>query len=168
MKCWVKASGRVFDRDWKNHCFFDYEFIHLDHSVSLNEIGRTMENYIVPAHLGLTLITMALYLLFAIRFFRKKDIDISAGERTLIQVARYGLLMLYLTGLFMSVTFGMSVHKLHHAISILPAILVVGIRYLPVLTRRDNSARTYAWLFAILFVLMLVIGATSRWSPPQF
>ncbi|MBN1560406.1 hypothetical protein JW998_09160 [candidate division KSB1 bacterium] len=123
-----------------------------------------MEHSIVPVHLILTLGIAALYLFFAIRFFREQDDKISAVDRALIQVTRYALLMLYLTGLFMTVTFGMTVHKLHHMISILPAIGVVGIRYLPLLTKRPNTLRTYAWTFAILFVLVLVTALSSRWS----
>jgi uncharacterized membrane protein SirB2 len=125
-----------------------------------------MENYIVPVHIGLTLVTAALYLFFTIRFFRNQDDKIRTGDRVLIQVARYTLLMLYLSGLFMSVTFGMDVHKLHHVISFLLAIIVVGIRYLPLLTKRQNSLRTYAWMFAILFVLIFVTALSSRLSAP--
>ena len=121
-----------------------------------------MEKYLLPLHLILTLVLMLLYLYFSIRFFRKTNIDISVGERLLVQLARYGLLTLYFTGLFLSVTYGFMVHKLHHAASIFPALIVVGIRYVPLVTKRENSPRTYAWMFAILFVLMLLIGLTSK------
>ena len=121
-----------------------------------------MLDYAAPAHGILTLVLMALYLVLAIRFFRSKSPEISFLDTFLVQIARYVLLTVFITGLLMNMLNGAFVSKAHHIISIIPAILIVGIKYVPQLTRKENTKTTYAWLFAILLVLMIILAISAR------
>ena len=123
-----------------------------------------MQNYIASTHWIATLALMALYLILAIRFFQKKNNDITALDSGLTQIARFGFMLVYITGLFMSVTLGRLVHNAHHVISLLPVLVIFGIRFLPTFTKKENSATTYAWMFIFMFILMLIVGITSKLS----
>ncbi|MBN1482905.1 hypothetical protein EH223_13305 [candidate division KSB1 bacterium] len=128
-----------------------------------------MLNYVAPAHLFLTVILALLYVYLAIRFFRNKNSKSASFDRFLAHIARYILLVVYVSGIVMSVSMGMMVSRIHHVISLVPALLMVGIRYVPLVTRRANTLKLYAWLFVFLFILMIVLGVTSRLSHvPQF
>lgn len=121
-----------------------------------------MENYLAPLHGIFSLALLALYAVLAVRFFRKKDDGVNLLDRMLAQMARFGLLLVYLTGLYLNVTLGRMVHSAHHLSSLLPIVVVFGIRFWPSIVNKENTPKTYAWMFAILFVLMLIIGVTTR------
>lgn len=128
-----------------------------------------MSNYIAPTHHYLTVILALLYLYLAIRFFRNKNRKATTLDRVIAHAARYILLIVYVSGIVMSLSLGMMVSRLHHIMSLIPAFLMVGIRYVPLLTRKKNSSTIYAWLFVILFILMIALGLTSVPSRlPQF
>lgn len=128
-----------------------------------------MSDFAAPAHGILTLVLMTLYLYFAIRFFRLKTDEVSALDQFLVQVARYTLLLIFISGLLMNMVLGTFVSKAHHIISLIPAVLVVGVKYLPLLRRKDNTVKTYAWLFAFLFVLMIALGISATlMTMPKF
>ena len=123
-----------------------------------------MQHYINPAHWIITLVLIVFYLVLAILFFLKKNDDVSAFDRALAQVVRFGLLIAYITGLFKTVTLGQLVHTAHHIVSAIPLFIIFGIRFLPSLTKTENTTKTYAWMFLILAVLMVIIGLTSKLS----
>jgi hypothetical protein len=128
-----------------------------------------MLEFAAPAHGILTLVLMALYLVLAIRFFRSKTHEASLLDQFLVQIARYTLLLIFISGLILNMLSGAFVSKAHHIISIVPALLVVGIKYLPQLRRKANTIRTYAWLFVILFGLMILLAISAKlMTMPQF
>ena len=121
-----------------------------------------MEKYIELSHFWGTLVLLSLYLLLAILLFRKKENGIGGLNRMIAHIARFALLLVYLSGMFLSVTLGRIVHVAHHVISALPILVLVGHRYLPERFKSENSNRTFAWIFAVLFLLVLVTAVTSR------
>lgn len=128
-----------------------------------------MLDYVAPTHGILTLVLMAIYLYLAIRFFLSKTEEASFLDRFFVQFARYSLLLVFISGLLMYMSMGKFVSTTHQLISIIPAILVVGTKYLPILTRKPNTLRTYAWVFSLLFILMIILGITARYMKmPQF
>ncbi len=121
-----------------------------------------MLDFAAPAHKFLTLLLMALYLFLAIRFFRSKTDEVSKLDQILVHVARYSLLFVYIAGLVLNISLGKFVSQMHHLLSIFPAVLVVGTKYVPILTRKPNTLKFYAWVFTLLFILMIALGLTAR------
>jgi hypothetical protein len=59
---------------------------------------------------------------------------------------------------------GIMVSRAHLFVSLLPAILMVGIRYIPAIAGKKNKIKVYGWVFLVLGLLMIVMGLTSRIS----
>ena len=121
-----------------------------------------MLDYAAPVHKFLTLLLMALYLFLAVRFFRSKTNEVSKLDQIMVHVARYSLLFVYVAGLVLNISLGKFVSQMHHLLSIAPAVLVVGTKYVPILTRKPNTLKLYAWVFTLLFILMIALGLTAR------
>jgi len=127
-----------------------------------------MFDYAAPVHSYLTILLLVLYLYLAVHFFRSKD-NVSALDRFLVQVARYSLLLVYIAGLVLNITLNKFVSQTHHILSIVPAVLVVGVKYLPYITRKPNTLKTYAWVFSLLVVLLVALAISAKISMmPEF
>ena len=123
-----------------------------------------MLQYVTPAHSILTVVLFLLYLFLAYRFFNKKNGEVTGADRLLAQIARYSLLLIYVTGILMYVSMGIVVSRVHLVVSLLPAILMVGIRYIPSIAGEKNKMKVYGWVLLVLGFLMIVMGLTSRIS----
>ena len=121
-----------------------------------------MENYIETGHSIGTAVLLVLYLVLSILLFNNKSGGLGAGNRALAQAARFTLLIVYISGLFLSITLGKIVHNAHHVLSVLPIVVLFSIRFLPDRFQSENKNRYYAWLFAALFILTLIAGISSR------
>jgi hypothetical protein len=110
-----------------------------------------------------------IYPVLSIRLFRSTREEATPLESLLVQIARYTLLLVFISGLVLNITLGKFVSQSHHILSIFAAIMVVGPKYLPYITRKPNTLKTYAWVFLILFILMIALGITAQFSTlPQF
>lgn len=120
-----------------------------------------METIITLSHTFLTVLLLAGYAFLGVRFLRKTEDKTSVGERTMAQFVRVALLLLYLSGLLMSTNLQLSVHRWHHIASLAPVVVLLGFQFLPYLRKKPNGAKAYGVLFVILFVLILIVSATS-------
>ena len=108
-----------------------------------------------------TIALLLLYLILALVLFRKKESGIGILSKALAQVARFALLLVYLSGLFLTVTLGRIVNNAHHVLSALPVIAFLLIPFLTGHFQKEQKNKVYAWLFAILFLLILFTAISS-------
>jgi cytochrome bd-type quinol oxidase subunit 2 len=120
-----------------------------------------MEKCIEPMHGIGTIALLLLYLILALVLFRKKESGIGILSKALAQVARFALLLVYLSGLFLTVTLGRIVNNAHHVLSALPVIAFLLIPFLTGHFQKEQKNKVYAWLFAILFLLILFTAISS-------
>jgi len=127
-----------------------------------------MFEYAAPVHSYLTILLLVLYLYLTIRFFRSKN-NVSTLDRFLVQVARYVLLLVYIAGLVLYISLSKFVSQAHHLLSNIPAVLVVGVKYLPYITRKPNSLKIYAWVFTLLLISIIILAISAKISMmPEF
>lgn len=123
-----------------------------------------MERYIELLHPIGTLALLIIYLVLAISLYRRKKQGIGGINRALAQLGRFGLVVVYFSGLFLSITLGRIVHTAHHILSALPILALYLIRFLPERFTTEKANKTYAWFFAILCLLLLLVGITAHLS----
>ncbi len=95
-----------------------------------------MLDYTAPAHGLLTYFLMVLHLVLAVRFFRSSRDEATTLDRVLVQVVRYALLLVFISGLVLNITLSQLVSQVHQIISIIPAVIVVGAKCLPHITHK--------------------------------
>jgi len=128
-----------------------------------------MEQIMGIAHGILTAALLAGYLWLFYRFRRKTDETVIRLDRTLAQIVRFSLLLVYLSGLYMSVTLSRMVHPLHHILSALPVVVLLGIQFYPTLSKKEMTIKAYTWTFILMFFLILLTAISSTLSDmPQF
>jgi len=112
-------------------------------------------------HPILAVILIAGYLYLGLRFLRKKERYLTTLEVTLSQVVRISLLLIYLTGLLMSMNMGLRVAKIHHYASLIPVAVIFIFQFLPQLLKKDIGIKGAAWMFLSMFLTVIVIAFSS-------
>lgn len=100
-----------------------------------------------------------IWLFFRLRKNRKQpeplDVAVAQGVRVL-------LLMMYLTGLIMSMNLKMPVANSHHMLSLAPVVVFFIFQFLPQLLKRQISARTLGIMFLTLLVSVVLISISGH------
>lgn len=123
-----------------------------------------MEQLIKSAHGVSTLFLLLLYLALTIRLYKRRPGHIGGLNLVLAQFARFTLLVVYLSGLFLTITLNKLVHNVHHILSALPVVVFFIIPILVGRAKEENKNRIYALMFALLFFLILIAGLSSHLS----
>ena len=128
-----------------------------------------METWIVRGHAVLTVLLIFLYVSIIIRLFRSKAETPTAADRTMGHVARLSLLLLYITGLLMSVQFNIFVSPVHHYTSLLPILVILLFQFVPAMRGRGDSPRAQAYTFIAMLIVVSLIAASAHLSiAPKF
>jgi hypothetical protein len=121
-----------------------------------------METTIKIAHPVLVLILIAGYAFLIYRFRKSSSEHMQPIEITIAQVVRFALLLVYFTGLFMSVNYRMFVSKTHHYASLAPVLVLAVFQFLPIIRRKEHQPVEYFYFFSALLVTVAVISLTAR------
>ncbi len=128
-----------------------------------------METWVVRGHAVLAILLIFLYIAIIIRLFRGKAETATAGERAMGHVARLSLLLLYVTGLLMSVQFNIFVSPVHHYASLLPILVILLFQFIPALRGQGDSPRAQAYTFIAMLIAVSLIAASAHLSiAPKF
>jgi len=120
-----------------------------------------METFLKIGHPVLAALLLVLYFLLSYRFFKKGDGNPRLTEVTLAQAARIFLLLIYLTGLIMSMNLKIHVYRNHHYASILPVFVIFIFQFLPGLFGKQLDNKGNAMMFLSMLVAILIISITA-------
>jgi hypothetical protein len=115
-----------------------------------------MTMWIKTAHPLFSLVLFFLYLALAVRL--KRQNDLRPLDTALAQAARLLLLLIYLTGLIMSMNLGIRVASWHHYASLLPVFVLLIFQVLPSLFGRGVHIQNAVWMFAAMAVAIAFIS----------
>ncbi len=103
-----------------------------------------------------------LFLIYFALFLRlRKQNDLKPLDTALAQGARLLLLLVYLTGLIMTMNLGIWVRSWHHYASLLPVGVLLIFQVLPNLFNRAMTVKNAIWMFAAMGVAVLIISFTA-------
>ena len=120
-----------------------------------------LEHIVKICHPILTVILIVSYSLLAIRLFPKGKTDLGPMEIALAQVARFSLLLTYLTGLILSMNFKFDIAKIHHYASMIPVAVIFFFQFLPGALKKSVSIRGYAFMFSSMLFAVILISVTA-------
>ena len=118
-----------------------------------------MKDLIVSSHTVIAIILLLSYGFLAFRLFRKTTID--PLETTIAMIARIAFLLAYLTGLLISMNLKIFVPMKHHYASVLPVFIIFLFQFMPNLLQKERKTRSYAWMFLLMLIAIIVISVTS-------
>jgi hypothetical protein len=123
-----------------------------------------MKNFIAPLHVVMSMALLLGYGWLIIRFSRKEGSDKTTGlEKGIAHLVRLFLLLIYLTGLLMTIPLYRKVNPLHHYAALLPVAVLFIFQMVPMLKVR-NVYKVYGWMFLLLIICIMIIIAASRLS----
>jgi hypothetical protein len=114
------------------------------------------------AHPILAGLLIAGYIFLIIRLKRKNSESLQPFEVAVAQTVRITLLLLYFTGLFMSINLRMYVTRVHHYSSLLPVVVIFAFQFLPTLRKKSLSMQDYLYLFTALLIAVVAIALTAK------
>jgi hypothetical protein len=115
-----------------------------------------MTMWIKTAHPLFSLVLFFLYLALAVRL--KRQNDLKPLDTALAQAARLLLLLIYLTGLIMSMNLGIWVPSRHHYASLLPVFILLIFQVLPSFFGRGVNIQNAVWMFASMAAAIVIIS----------
>lgn len=123
-----------------------------------------MSRFVILFHPILAALLFFGYFLLAIRFLDKKKKKANALDKSLAQIVRFVLLLLYLTGLLMSMNLHIYVGNFHHYLSLLPVLILFAFQFMPSVFKKDVTIKDYAWMFVSMVIIILLVALSSRIS----
>lgn len=124
-----------------------------------------MDNLIILLHRITTVILVFVYIALIYRFARPRR-EAKFPDHVLAQLARIGLLLLYISGFWMTMHMGIVVHKLHHILSAFPILAIIVFQNIA--AKRSHDLKAYAWMFTTLLIVLVIIVLSAYLSPIQF
>ncbi len=82
-------------------------------------------------------------------------------EVAVAQGVRILLLVMYMTGLVMSINLKRPVSESHHLLSLAPVVVFFVFQFLPQLLKRQITTRTLAFMFLALLLSVVTISITG-------
>ena len=113
------------------------------------------------AHPVFAIVLLVGYGFLAVRLFLQKSENLGPIDRLLSQVVRISLLVVYLSGLVMSMNLGLWASKFHHYASLLPVVVMFIFQFVPQFLQKQTSLRGYAIFFLGMFLSILIISLSS-------
>jgi FtsH-binding integral membrane protein len=105
------------------------------------------------------LIAGYLFLMFRLRH---KNEDLQPFEVAVAQAVRIMLLLLYFTGLFLTINMRLYVNRTHHYASLIPVVVIFAFQFLPTIRKKSLSTKDYFYLFTALLIAVVVIALTAK------
>jgi hypothetical protein len=121
-----------------------------------------MNTTIKIAHPVLVLILIAGYSFLIYRLYKKKNQDMQPFEVMVAQVVRIAFLLVYFSGLVLSVNFRLPVSRVHHYASLVPVVILAVFQFLPFIRKKNVQTTEYFYFFIYLLIAVLVISVTAR------
>ena len=120
-----------------------------------------MQNLALIAHKVLSYFLIAAYVFLAIRFYIRRRKKFEPMDATLSQTVRISLLLVYLSGLLLSMNYGNYVERLHHYSSLLPVAIMLISQIVFRFIRSEMNSLGYAIMTAIMAIVILYISISG-------
>lgn len=114
------------------------------------------------AHPVIAIFLILVYGYLAFRLFVRKAEELSPVDRFLSQVARFSLLIVYFSGLVMSMNLKLWAPKFHHYASLFPVVVMFLFQFIPQFLQKQIIIRGYAIYFLGMFIAILLISLSTR------
>ena len=121
-----------------------------------------MYEFIIRAHPLLVVVLIAGYVFLIYRLRRHKDDGLQPVDVAVAQAVRISLLLVYFSGLYMSINLRLGVARVHHYASLIPVVVLFLFQFLPTIRRKSMQTKDYLYLFSALLVTVIAISLTTR------